>query len=279
MQVKKIWSVYFSCTDTTKRMTSFLADRIGDALGVSVRETLDFTLPAARRESGYAFGPEDLVVFGMPVYAGRLPNLIMPYVRDGFRGSGTPAVPVVMYGNRNYDDALMELLHLLTENQFLPFAAAAFPAEHSFSRILGAGRPDAADFRAAGRFADLTAEKLSARKEEDPSFAPVPVAGRWPLRPYFTPRDREGKPIRFLPAKPETKNTCTGCGICVSVCPLGSIDPADPSRIIGKCMKCCACVKKCPEDAKHFTDPGFLYHKEELEAMYAGTRREPETFL
>ncbi|MDD6708395.1 MAG: 4Fe-4S binding protein [Eubacterium pyruvativorans] len=278
MGIQKIWSVYFSCTDTTKRMTSFLADRMGEALGISRRETLDFTAPAARREGGYEFGPEDLVVFGMPVYAGRLPNLIMPYVRDGFRGNAAPAVPVVMYGNRNYDDALIELRNLLTENRFRPFAAAAFPAEHSFSRILGAGRPDGDDFRTAGRFAEQAAEKLAAR-EDDPSFAPVPVAGCWPLRPYFTPRDREGKPIRFLPAKPETKDTCTRCGICVSACPLGSIDPADPARIVGKCMKCCACVKKCPEEAKYFADPGFLYHKEELEAMYAGIRREPETFL
>ena len=50
MGIQKIWSVYFSCTDTTKRMTSFLADRMGEALGISRRETLDFTAPAARRE-------------------------------------------------------------------------------------------------------------------------------------------------------------------------------------------------------------------------------------
>ena len=33
-------------------------------------------------------------------------------------------------------------------------------------------------------------------------------------------------------------------------------------------MKCGACVKKCPSQAKYFDDPGYLYHKKELEEMY-----------
>ena len=44
-------------------------------------------------------------------------------------------------------------------------------------------------------------------------------------------------------------------------------------------IKCCGCVKKCPNEAFCFDDPGFLYHKEELEEMYAGTRREPSLYL
>ena len=51
-------------------------------------------------------------------------------------------MPVVLFGNRNYDDALIELRDLLQADGFGCIAAGAFVGEHSFSRTLGAGRPD-----------------------------------------------------------------------------------------------------------------------------------------
>ena len=44
-------------------------------------------------------------------------------------------------------------------------------------------------------------------------------------------------------------------------------------------MKCCKCIKGCPRGAKYFDDAGYLYHKEELEAMYGGRRAENEIFV
>lgn len=69
---------------------------------------MDFTLPE-HRQGEYAFAAGDLVFLGTPVYAGRVPNKIMPYVRDNFTGNEAYAVPIVVFGNRNFDDALVEL--------------------------------------------------------------------------------------------------------------------------------------------------------------------------
>ena len=82
-----------------------------------------------------------------------------------------------------------------------------------------------------------------------------------------------------MKVKPKTDpDKCDGCGICVNVCPMGSIDKSDPSLVPGVCIKCCTCVKKCPTGAKYYDDPGYLYHKEELELGYA-RRADNATFV
>jgi ferredoxin len=60
---------------------------------------------------------------------------------------------------------------------------------------------------------------------------------------------------------------------------MGSIDVDDVSEIKGICIKCCACIKKCPVQAKYFDDANYLRHKSELENTYSSVRREPEFFL
>ena len=143
----------------------------------------------------------------------------------------------------------------------------------------GAGRPDGDDMALVAELADKTAEKVKALTEA-PAEA-VAVEGCDPIRPYYTPRDRHGEPIRdFLKAKPMTDpDKCVKCGLCARLCPMGSIDPADFSNIAGKCIKCCACVKKCPTGAKYFDHEGYLYHQHELEDVYGGRRAETKIFL
>ena len=143
MEIKTVWAVWFSATGTTKKAVSRASSLIAQDLNVPCRE-FSYNLPAAR-EDDLSFGPGDLVVFGVPVYAGRVPNLLLPYIRDKVKGNGALAVPVVLYGNRNFDDGLMELRNVLRDNGFHPIAAGAFVGEHAFSKILGAGRPDEED--------------------------------------------------------------------------------------------------------------------------------------
>ena len=139
MEIKTVWAVYFSGTGTTQKVATTLAKSVAQSLGAGYEEYC-FNLPAAR-EKELTFTPEDLVVLGVPVYAGRVPNLLLPYVRDSIHGGGALAVPVVLYGNRNFDDGLMELRNVARDNGFHPIAAGAFVGEHSFSTVLGAGRP------------------------------------------------------------------------------------------------------------------------------------------
>lgn len=276
MEIKTVWSVWFSGTGTTQKVATALSRDIAAGLGTPWKE-FSFNLPAARREA-LSFGPEDLVVLGVPVYAGRVPNLLLPYIRDMIHGNGALAVPVVLYGNRNFDDGLMELRNVLRGNGFHPVSAGAFVGEHSFSRVLGAGRPDGQDMALVKELAERTVGKVKALTE--PPAQAVEVEGCDPIRPYYTPRDRHGEPIKdFLKAKPVTdSDKCVKCGLCARLCPMGSIDPQDVSNVAGKCIKCCACVKKCPMGAKFFDHEGYLYHQHELEDQYAGRRAESKIF-
>lgn len=266
MKLEKIWAVYFSGTGTTRRTVERIAGGIASRLNLPA-ESVDFSRPAVRQET-LCFGEKDLVVFGTPVYAGRVPNVLLPFLRERIVGGGALAVPVVLFGNRNYDDALIELRNILAADGMHPIAAGAFVGEHSFSRVLGADRPNAEDEALMDEFAARVAE-LAAGLDAAPVKS-VAVRGQEPLRAYYTPRDRAGNPINILKVKPKTDlSRCGGCGLCADLCPMGSIDPADVSAVRGICIKCCACVKGCPTGAKFFDDAGYLYHQHELEAQYA----------
>ena len=277
VKIEKVWAVYFSGTGTTEKVVTALAQALARDLKADYAAYC-FNTPRAR-ERELHFRASELAVVGVPTYAGRVPNLLLPYVRDALHGNGTAAVPVVLYGNRNYDDALMELRNVLFANGFCPVTAGAFVGEHSFSRILGAGRPDAEDMALVEQLERETVQKIRALAKLPAE--PVAVKGCDPIRPYYTPRDRHGEPIRdFLKAKPVTDSQkCIRCGMCVEWCPMGSIDPADVTSIPGKCIKCCACVKRCPAGAKYFDHAGYLYHQHELEDQYARCRAPSEIFF
>ena len=274
MNVKKIRAVYWSPTGTTEKIVSGLSERLAESLG-RPRTAEPFTLPR-QRENTLTFSPDELAVFGVPVYAGRVPNILLPFLRENLRGGGALAVPVAVYGNRDFDDGLIELRNLLEDAGFHTVAGGAFIGEHSFSRTLGAGRPDEQDMDVVSRFADRIAEKIKSLDKAPET--PVFVKGETPVRPYYVPRDTAGNRVDFRRIKPKTSEACTDCGLCVRVCPMGSIDPGNPRELAGICIKCGACVKLCPAGAKYFDDPAYLYHKIELEEAYA-RRAEPSQFL
>lgn len=294
MKIKRVTAMYLSCTGTTRKIVEYTAKHTADKLGAEYK-VFDFSLPAAR-ESVCTYDEEDLVICGTPVYAGRVPNLFLPYLKEKVKGCGALAAPIVLFGNRNFDDALAELRDILASDGFYPIAAGAFVGEHSFSEVLGAGRPDAEDFKKADELISLIEERVraldrtAAGKSESartyscgrctyhPALDAVP--GTSPQTVYYTPRDRYGKAIDIRKVKPKTSSTCTaasGCRICAEICPMGAIDFNDTSKITGICMKCGACIKNCPQNAKYYDDEGYLYHKTELEEMY-GRRAESTVY-
>ena len=278
MNVNQIFKICFSPTGTTAKVVNALADALAEDLGLEQQVYVyDFTQPEGRTFFP-TLGEEDLVIFGMPTYAGRLPNLMLPYLKEAVQGNGALAVPVVTFGNRNFDNSLIELRDILEEKGFRTIAAAACACEHSFSYKLGAGRPDAEDLNDIESFGARIASTL---RGTTPLCSPASVPGV-PAEEnhggYYQPRDRHGNSIDIRKVKPLTDmGKCTQCGFCAQICPMGAIDPAAVSKVPGICIKCGACIKKCPEDAKYYDDAGYLYHKTELEEMYA--RRAANAFF
>jgi len=271
---QKITTLYFSATGTTEKVVSGIAQKIAQNYGGQIAiDPLDFTLPDVREKS-FSFDKDTLVVAGVPVYAGRVPNVLLKFLNQ-ISGNGASAVAVVLYGNRHYDDALIEFKDILASDGFTVVAGGAFVGEHSFSTMLAANRPDGKDMDAAAEFADKIYEKISAPG----SISSVVVKGNKPYREYYRPKDKNGNPVSILKVVPKTNSDCIGCHLCAEICPMGSIDADDVSTITGICIKCCACIKKCPVGAKYFDDEHYLRHKRELEEAYTAVRREPETFL
>ncbi len=282
MEITCIKAVYFSATGNTRRVTEAVAEEIAKRLGTEM-EVCDFTLPKARQQV-VEFTQNELAVFGMPVYAGRVPNKMLPVVQTMFRGNDTLAIPLVTFGNRSYDNALIELRNELEKNGFHTIAGAALAARHAFSDRLAGERPGEEDFRQLSEFAQNAAEKVTELAAQFPGGEgkmtwpkPVAVKGIEPIPAYYTPLGEDGQPAKFLKAKPKTRENCTDCKICAKVCPMGSIGYDDPSDVTGICIKCQACVRSCPVDAKYFDDPAFLSHVAMLEKNY--TRRAENDFF
>ena len=267
--ISRICCIYFSATGNTKKLALAAANRAAEETGLPVEE-LDFTKPANRAEV-HEFGPEDFVIIASPTYAGKLPNKILPDFKEKLRGNGTPSAAIVTFGNRSFDNSLAELVSVLKAGGFYPLGGAAFACRHAFTDLLAPDRPAGKDLAKAGEFA-VNCLKLA---ENKPFMAERPelIVDGDADAPYYVPKGTDGQPAKFLKAKPLTDmGKCSRCGICVELCPVGSVNPADPADVPGICIKCQACVRGCPEGAKYFDDAAFLSHVAMLEQNF----REPK---
>ncbi len=270
MNVTAVHSVTFSPAGSTKFTVDLLAGFLSDILRVPVIQD-SFTLPA-EREKSRSYSGTDLVIFGVPTYAGRIPNKILPAVQSLFHGTDTPAIAVVTFGNRSYDSSLKELRRELENNSFRIFAAAAVASRHVFTDKLAPGRPDEEDKTLLHSLACSAAEKLTAAEQISALLPAVLNDDSLPVAPYYTPLDENGQPAKFLKAVPAVDTAlCEHCGKCAAVCPMGSVSPDDPACTTGICIKCHACILNCPAHCRTFTDPAMLSHIRMLEKNY--TRR------
>ncbi len=237
MKQKNLSLIYFSPTGNTKKVVEAVGAGLGGAAKV-----YDLTLLKGR-EATLAFGPEDVVVLGMPVYAGRIPELMAAWMAK-LQGRGAQAVPVVVYGNRDYEDALIELRDLMTASGFQCVAGGAFVGEHSYTALVGTGRPDVEDLDGAKAFGRKALVYINSGIA---SVGPV----NWSLNVKGNVPYKERNPAP--PMAPVTSDACTRCGICASHCPTAAIDFVDFAKIEAeKCLRCCSCIRKCPVEAKRF---------------------------
>lgn len=274
LNINKVTGLYFSPTYTTRKTVEAIASAAATDLKQQGFSKINVTTPLQRRETP-VFGEGELVIFGVPVYIGRVPNLIRDYFAS-IKGNGAIGVPVVVYGNRAYDDALIELKDIMEGNGFKCIAAGAFIGEHSFSYTLGAGRPDDRDLQIAGEFGKEIARRIAGGWKPE---APLVVPGNPYPYQFYNAKSSSNKSIDIRKVKPQTlPDKCTNCGLCAMLCPMGAIDPTNCSLVPGICIKCGACIKLCRPKAKYFSDPTYLEHKEILEKNFTNPRKEPEIF-
>lgn len=266
METGSVKLVYFSPTGTTRNVVEGIVRGI-DAGRV---DTVDITRPGAR-EVPLQLEEDELLILGVPVYMGRVPALLTDWLH-AMTAKGTPAVPVVVYGNRVYDDALIELADIITERGCRPVAGGAWIGEHSFSTDAtptAKDRPDAGDLDTAVEFGKKIRKKL----DRISSVENIPYIQLPGSRPY------RGDPKLWNVDFIAVSDACTQCGTCAELCPVGAIDSTDGHSIdTGRCITCCACIRYCPELARSMK-PGLVMDASlRLHTLYK-ERKEPEYFL
>ena len=212
---QNIKSVYFSPTGTTRKIVTGIVDKLAQSMRSKSVKNIDFTLPHARKEP-LSFTGQDLVVFGVPVYAGRVPNVLLKYL-NGMMGNGASAIAVVVYGNRHYNDALIELKDILESKGMKVVAGGAFIGEHSFSKTLGMDRPDEQDMSVVTEFARQIYQKMTSQNV----YESLSVPGDRPYRAYSKPKDKDNKPMVLHKITPKTNSDCISCKLCANFCPMG----------------------------------------------------------
>ena len=251
MNIEKWIIAHFSPTGGTKKV----ADAIATGFNTTVVE-MDLT----KADSAVTLGEHDALMAVLPVYAGRVPQISLERL-SALKGNGQKAVAVVVYGNREFDDALLETKNALEANGFQVIAAAAFIAEHSIVRSIANRRPNAEDEKLARQFAADVMAKL-----ENPT--PVNVPGN---DPYV-----ELKPSAFHPSASEA---CVKCGVCAEQCPVGAIPLDHPNETLGDvCINCMRCVQVCPVSSRALPAPFVAGATQMLSEKAAGYKK-PVIFL
>ena len=224
--------------------------------------TIDLTNPALDF-STFNIDPNDLVILAVPSYAGRVPALAAKRLSQ-IQGHDARCVLVCVYGNRAYEDTLIELSDLASQCHFQVVAAIATIAKHSILTQFATNRPDTSDVAELQSYARQIQDKLNSGRS-DLTVSQLPGN-----RPY---KQTKGGII------PYATDECNECSLCATLCPAQAIDPANPKLTDPNlCISCMRCVAKCPNQARQL-------NPEQLENLIArvkdaiSSRKNNELFL
>ena len=251
-----LFNIAFSPTGGTKKVADILACEIGS-------DVTPVNLCEKTYDSVYIhFNADDVCIFAVPSYGGRVPQTAIDRISK-MHGVGTRAVAVVVYGNREQEDTLLELCDTLESAGFFVAAGVVAIAEHSVIRTIAAGRPDADDEAVLKAFA----KQISAKLEEMTEPAK-------PLIPGNTPYKARGGGMR-----PAADENCIKCGKCAAECPVGAI-PSDAPDLAGgeNCISCMRCISVCPNGARAIDKELYTAISQKLGAVCA-IRKECELFI
>ncbi len=215
--------IIFSPTGGTEKAAHIIGRRwSNNAVSIDLSDSqIDFTK--------YEIDREDMVLIAMPSNGGRAPAVAIERLKR-ISGNGAKCTLVCVYGNRAYEDTLVEMEDAAKECGFKVIAAIAAVAEHSIIPQYAANRPDASDEAQLADFADRILQK-----EGDAASIPG-------NRPY-----KKGGGASLVP---KVTKDCVKCGLCAAKCPVQAIDPETLTADSKKCISCMRCVKQCPHDAR-----------------------------
>lgn len=260
MEILKSKAVFFSPARKTGNIISLFVSHLGYEV-----EKYNIT-SYKKRSTSVEFSSNDLAVFAYPVYGGRVPDIMIKQL-ENMKANKTPAVIISVYGNRAYEDALLEMQNELSEKGFIVIAAAAFIANHSIMTKVATGRPDEKDKEKIKEFAEKVKIKISNIDNID-NIEKLTLPGNFPYRDY-----------NGIPLKPTGDKKCVSCGACVQNCPVNAI-PANNPRITdkSKCITCMGCAAICPQNARHLNK--ILHYLSEIPFKKKhGARKEPDIFV
>jgi ferredoxin len=252
----KLYNIVFSPTGGTKKV----ADHVLNALDGEI-VTVDLT-DSNQDFQAVTLTEEDTAVISVPSYGGRVPAVAVKRFST-IRGNGAKAVLVCVYGNRAYEDTLVELEDAAKEAGFKVIAAIAAVAEHSIARQFASNRPDAQDAAQLSDFSKQIQKKLS---EADYTVPAIPGN-----RPY--------KKSGNTGMVPKPTKDCTNCGICASKCPVQAIDKENTKIVDEKaCFSCMRCISVCPHNARKL-NPVMLSAAGMMLKKVCTERKDNELFL
>lgn len=255
MKIGSIHLVYYSATFTTQR----IGREIVSAIAGNYTEH-DITMHALDEELNLL--PSDLLILAMPVFGGLIPAVAAERLKM-LRGTNTPAIIAVVFGNRHYDNALCQLRDIAIEQGFQVASAGAFIARHSIFSTIAADRPDSADIASAHDFACQSLDIITTYTQ-------------------FPKIDIPGKPelvFRKPPLFPTGDESCSACGTCAEQCPSNAISIESPqSTDVELCSACGRCIVVCPNGARSFRGEYYDAGVARFEANFSA-RREPELFF
>lgn len=225
----RIYKIIFSPTGGTEKAANPFVEVFGQKT-----QTIDLTDSAADFHQ-IALSREDICVVAVPSFGGRVPEVAAARLGT-MQANGAKAILIAVYGNRAYDDTLLELKEILTNAGFCCAAAVAAVAEHSIMHQFAQGRPDEKDLQELTQFA----KEIRQRIEEDRISQDLVLPGSIPYREYHG-----------VPIKPVTKKNCTNCGLCAKKCPVQAVSATSPYETDDKkCISCMRCVSICPVHAR-----------------------------
>ncbi len=271
------YNIYFSPTGGTKKVADLVCQTLFQGQEIT---QIDLSQPEEDFFK-YKFESGDVCVIAMPSFGGRVPAMACKRLAE-LSADKTRAVLLAVYGNREFEDTLVEMEDVLSEKGFECVAAISAIAEHSIVRQYGIGRPDEKDETELAEFAGQIKRYLEEGSKQSQPDKKRPDSSRQIDSSNCTawiPGNRPYKKLGTVPMKPQADDTCLKCGTCAAKCPVQAIPPQRPWETDGeKCISCMRCLAICPAHARKLDADRLAGLAERLKNVCSG-RKENRLYL